>query len=157
MHGIIRDTLSKDSRLSPATLSSRGNGAAFGRRQAATMQVIPQHTQAPIPTGAYAVDPPSASRRQYSQQSPQSGELDRLQSSTRTTSSPQSSRQPSKRPSGNATQPNNPDTSQQAPYQSSGDSYHSNSSTPRNQDMSATTRASTIVPISVASPSFQPT
>ena len=139
-------------------MSSRRNGAALGRRQAATMQVIPQHTQAPIPTGAYAVDPPSASRRQYSQQSPQSGELDRLQSSTRTTNSPQSSRQPSKRPTGNATQqPSNPDTIQQAPHPSSGGSYHSNSSTPRNQDMSATTRASPIVPKTVTSPSYQPT
>lgn len=124
------------------------------------MQVVPQHTQASIPTGAYVVDPPSASRRQYSQQSPQSaqsGDLDRFQSSTRTTNSPQSSRQPSKRPSGNATQPNNPDTSQQAHYQTSGGSFPSNSSTPRIQDMSATTRASPIVAKSSASPSYQQT
>ena len=121
------------------------------------MQVVPQHTQAPIPTGAYAVDPPSVSRRQYSQQSPQSGDLDRFQPSTRIPNSPQSSKQPSKRPSGNATQPNNPDTSQQAQYLSSGGSYPSNSSTPRIQEMSATTRASPIVPKTSASPSYQQT
>lgn len=116
------------------------------------MQVAPQQTQSPIPSSAYAVDPPSSSRRQYSPQTPQSTDPSWVPS-TRTTTSPQSSRQPSKRPSGNAARPSNAETHQQASYQSSVGSYNSTSSTPRVQDMSAITHAS---PVASTNPTSSP-
>lgn len=119
----------------------------------ATMQVVSQHTQAPVSTGAYAVDHPLPSRRQYLQQSPQAGDTDRFQSSPRAINSPQPSSGGSKRPSNNATLSDNPDIYNPDKSQSPG-SYPSNASTPR-YNMSNAPLVSPVASKSSSSPSYQ--
>lgn len=113
------------------------------------MQVASQQTQSPVGPGTYAVDSSLASRRQYSQQTSQAGDHSRSHSQPR--SSPHSSRRPSRRPSGNGNQTLEPDAPQQAPYQSPVGVYHSDSSTPRGQDMATTTHASPVIPTTTTS------
>lgn len=120
----------------------------------ATMQVASQHTQAPVSTGAYAVDHPPTSQRQYLQQSPQAGDADRFQSSPRTINSPQPSSGGSKRPSNNTPLPDNPDIYHQDQSQSPG-SYASNTSTPRYPNMSNAPLVSPVASKSSSSPSYQ--
>lgn len=119
----------------------------------ATMQVVSQHTQAPVSTGAYAVDHPLPSRRQYLQQSPQAGDIDRFQSSPRAINSPQPSSGGSKRPSNNAALSDNPDMYNPDKSQSPG-SYPSNASTPR-YNMSNAPLVSPVASKSSSSPSYQ--
>ena len=116
------------------------------------MQVASQQTQSPVGPGTYAVDPSSASRRQYSQQISQAGDS---RSHSQPRSSPHSSTRPSRRPSGNGNQSLEPDASQQAPYQSSTGAYPSNSSTTRAQDMASTTHASPMILTTPSSPPYQ--
>lgn len=117
------------------------------------MQVASQQTQSPVGPGTYAVDSSLASRRQYSQQASQAG--DQSQSHSQPRSSPHSSRRPSRRPSGNGNSTLEPDASQQTPNQSSMGTHHSNSSTPRGQDMASATHASPMIPTISSSPPYQ--
>ena len=121
----------------------------------ATIQVAAQQTQSPVGPSTYAVDPSLTSRRQYSQQTPQAGDQSRSHSQPR--SSPHSSRRPSRRPSSNGNQILEPDASQQAPHQSSAAVFQSNSSTPRGQDATSITHASTMIPTASSSPPYQQT
>lgn len=118
----------------------------------ATIQVAAQQTQPPVGPSTYAVDPSLASRRQYSQQTSQAGDRSRSHSQPR--SSPHSSRRPSRRPSGNGNQTLDPDVSQQASHQSPAGVYHSNSSTPRGQEIASTTHTSPMIP-TTSSPPYQ--
>ena len=116
------------------------------------MQVASQQTQSPVGPVAYATDSSLASRRQYSQQTSQAGDQSGSHSQPR--SSPHSSRRPSRRPSGNGNQTVEPDASQQTPHQLSAGGSHSNSSTPRGQDMASTAHASPMIP-TTSSPPYQ--
>ena len=122
------------------------------------MQVVPQHTQPPIPPGAYTMDPSPGSRHQYSPHTPRTTDGALGSSSSRTPSTPQTARQASKRPSGNVNSPSGPEISQQSQYYSPADSYQSSSSTPHAQDMymSVATHAPTIKSTTITSSPYQP-
>lgn len=120
------------------------------------MQVVPQHTQPSIPSGAYAIDSPPASRHQYSPQTPISPDSTPTSSSARATSTPQTARQSSKKTSVNANNSSTPEIFQQSQYYSPANSYPSSSSTPRIPDMSATARASNLASTNLASSPYQP-
>ena len=109
------------------------------------VQASPQHLQASVPVDAYAVDAP-ISRRHYTQQSPAAD-------SYRSAPSPQSTRHPSRRPSGNA-QSTDPLTPQQSHHRSPSTSQPSSASTARPLP-SPTTHASTAVSGNGVSPSYQ--
>jgi len=120
-----------------------------------TMQVASTKTQAPGPPGAYTIDPSPASRRQYLQQSPQSGETPRAQSSTRSGSSPHSSKRPSRRPSDNAPQLGNSENAPLAQYQSPPSAHLSAPDTPRAPDSSMANQSTPLSSSTVASSPYQ--
>ncbi|KAL8923837.1 MAG: hypothetical protein Q9208_004398 [Pyrenodesmia sp. 3 TL-2023] len=110
--------------------------------------------QSSVSSGPYDIDTPGSSRHQYSQQQPsQPAESGRSQPGGRTPNSAQSSRRPSRRPSGN-----NPQSSTGGPpqgyYPSPTASYPSGSNTPRNQDMSAATHISPVISTTNTSPNY---
>ena len=96
----------------------------------------------------YPSDLPSATRQQYSQQNQTSSESNQGYPVTRET--PQSSRRPSRRPSGDGT-----DVPLQQPYQSPTGSYLSTSNTPHSQNITTTTRPSPISAAPASSPPYQ--
>ena len=108
----------------------------------ATMQVAPHQSQPPVGPGSYTVDPSPSSRRQY-QQSPPASEHARSPSNNK--GSPHSSRRPSRRPSGNTSQPGTSDGHQAV----------SGPNTPRVPDIPAT-HASPVAPMTASSPSYDP-
>ncbi|KAL8828656.1 MAG: hypothetical protein Q9170_006505 [Blastenia crenularia] len=120
----------------------------------ATMSVASPQMQSSVSSGPYDVDTPASSRHQYSQQQPPNSiESSRSQGTATTSYTAQSSKRPSRRPSGNAAQ-SNPHVPPQTRYPSPTGSYPSGSGTPRDQDMSAATQVSPIAPTATASPNY---
>jgi len=118
------------------------------------MQAVSQQAQAPTPTSSFPVTSSPASQRQYQQQQPsQVREPYYNQQSTQLTSSPQSPRRLSGRPSGNGASIGSPSTPQQPQYYSPNGTNLPNS---RGQQPTFSTHVSPPASATATSPVFPP-
>ncbi|KAL9054783.1 MAG: hypothetical protein Q9206_003405 [Seirophora lacunosa] len=118
------------------------------------MSVASPPIQSSVKSGPYDIENSTALRTQHPpQQPPHSTEIGRGQASARTPNSAHSSRRPSRRRSENNSS-SNTDASPQGFYPSPAGAYSTQSNTPRNQDMSATTHVSPVVSTATTSPNY---
>ncbi|KAL8732436.1 MAG: hypothetical protein Q9181_003956 [Wetmoreana brouardii] len=118
------------------------------------MSVASPPVQSSIGSATYDIETPGSSRHQYPHQNTQPVDSGRSPASARiTTNTTNTSKRPSRRPSGNDPQPSS-EAASQGYYSSPAGSYPSSANTPRAQDMSAATHASPAASTTTNSPTY---
>ncbi|KAL9597545.1 MAG: hypothetical protein Q9179_004232 [Wetmoreana sp. 5 TL-2023] len=118
------------------------------------MSVASPPVQSSIGSGTYDIETPGSSRHQYPHHNTHPVDSGRSPASARlTTNTAHTSRRPSRRPSGNDTEPSS-EAASQVYYSSPAGSYPSGANTPRAQDMSAATHTSPAASTTTTLPSY---